>query len=130
MATALRQQPPPTLTPSTSINPLTLAAQVPFASTSTLPYVLHVVPLSSSRYLLAGSDDTLRIFSATLEPLGILPSKQKGITSLVKGSGESSEAVFVTSRDGVVTGWDSRDLSKEAFRFKGEYFRIRRRSYI
>lgn len=122
----IRKTPPPLLIPTTSTNSLKLSNQVPFASTSNLPYVLHVIPLNSSNYLLAGSDDTVKVFAAnTLDVLVTLPCKQKGITSLIKGSGDDSEAVFITSRDGVVTGWDARDFTKEAFRFKGKL-----RSYI
>lgn len=122
MASVLRK-PPPLLIPGSSSNPLRLAGQTAFAPGSdNAPYVLHVVPLGSQGYLFAGSDDSLRAFSPTLQPLATLKSSQKGITSLVAGAGEGSTAVFSTARDGTVVGWDTRDLSKEAFKLRGESF--------
>lgn len=121
MANILRK-PPPLLIPGTSTTPLRLAAQTAFApNAGSPPYVLHVVPLGTQGYLFAGSDDSLRAFSPTLEPLATLKSSQKGITSLVAGAGENSTAVFSTARDGTVVGWDTRDLSKEAFKLKGGF---------
>lgn len=83
--------------------------------------MLHVVPLGDQGYLFAGSDDSLRAFSPSLQPLATLKSSQKGITSLVGGAGEGSTAVFSTASDGTVVGWDTRDLSKEAFKLKGAW---------
>ncbi|KAM0750479.1 WD40 repeat-like protein [Meredithblackwellia eburnea MCA 4105] len=121
MAQPYFRPPPPLLTPGTSSTPLRLANQTPFCpSSDPPPYVLHVVPLGPAGYLFAGSDDSLRVFSPTLEPVAKLPSTQKGITSLVKGAGQGSTAVFSTARDGTVVGWDTRDLSKEAFKLKNK----------
>ena len=120
----IRTKPPPLLVPSSSPNQLNLAAQAQFDSkaSSDPTYVLHVVPLPNNHgYLFAGSDDSLRTFSPALEPTGVLPSTQVGITSVVSGAGEGSTAVFVTARDGTVAGWDTRDLSKEAFKLKGKW---------
>lgn len=123
MASIFRK-PPPLLIPGSGSNPLRLAGQTAFAPGSdNAPYVLHVVPLGSQGYLFAGSDDSLRAFSPTLQPLATLKSSQKGITSLVAGAGEGSTAVFSTARDGTVVGWDTRDLSKEAFKLRGEVLR-------
>ncbi|GAA6062143.1 hypothetical protein JCM10212_003178 [Sporobolomyces blumeae] len=120
MASIFRK-PPPLLVPGTSTSSLRLAAQVPFdpSASSEPPYVLHAVPFSQG-YLFAGSDDSIRAFSPTLEPLGKLKSSQRGITSLAAGSGNGSNAAFVTARDGTVAGWDLRDLTKEAFKVKGK----------
>lgn len=38
----------------------------------------------------------------------------------MRGFGEASTAVFTTARDGTVVGWDTRDLTKEAFKLKGK----------
>ncbi|KAK4698828.1 WD repeat-containing protein 89, partial [Phenoliferia sp. Uapishka_3] len=118
----IMRRPPPLLIPGSSPSSLHLAHQANFSpSTSTTPpYVLHVLSLPSLGYLFAGSDDSLRLFSPTLELLSTLKSTQKGITSLVRGAGEASTAVFSTARDGSVVGWDVRDLSKEAFRLKNK----------
>ncbi|GAA5968175.1 hypothetical protein JCM21900_003071 [Sporobolomyces salmonicolor] len=120
MATVLRK-PPPLLVPGSSSSSLRLVAQTAFdpASSSNPPYVLHAVPFSQG-YLFAGSDDSIRAFSPTLQPLATLESSQRGITSLVAGAGKGSTATFVTARDGTVTGWDTRDLSREAFKLKGK----------
>lgn len=121
----IRTKPPPLLVPSTSPHQLKLQFQTQFNPTAKPDdptYVLHVVHLPNNQgYLLAGSDDTLRTFSPALEPTGILPNTQKGITSVVSGAGEGSTAVFVTARDGTVVGWDTRDLTKEAFKLKGKW---------
>lgn len=120
---AVPRAPPPLLSPSASSTPLRLAAQAAFApSSKTPPYVLHVIPTASRGYLFAGSDDSIRAFSPSLEPLGTLKSSQKGITSLVAGAGECTTAAFTTARDGTVVGWDMRDLSREAFKLKGALF--------
>lgn len=121
MASTLRK-PPPLLVPTSSTATLRLAAQTPFdpSSSSDPPYVLHAVPFNQG-YLFAGSDDTIRAFDSTLQPLGKLKSTQRGITSLAPGSGKDSNVAFVTARDGTVAGWDLRDLSKEAFKVKGEF---------
>lgn len=113
--------PPPLLFPSTTSRPLRLAAQINYDPTNPAnpPYVLHSVAHKGG-YLFAASDDTVRAFSPTLQPLGQLPVAQRGITSMVKGSGKDSNAVFVTAKDGTVSCWDTRDLTKEAFRLKGE----------
>lgn len=119
----VRTKPPPLLVPSTSTQQLKLAAQAQFdpSASTDAAYVLHVVALpNQGGFLFAGSDDSLRAFSPALEPLAVLPSTQKGITSLVSGAGEGSTAVFSTARDGTVVGWDTRDLSREAFKLKGE----------
>lgn len=118
---SLLRKPPPLLVPGTSTSSLRLAAQTPFdpSSSSEPPYVLHAVPFNRG-YLFAGSDDSIRAFSPTLEPLGKLASSQKGITSLAAGSGKDSNVAFVTARDGTVAGWDLRDLTKEAFKVRGE----------
>lgn len=122
MATPILRRPPPLLIPGTSTTPLRLASQAAFAPDSKLPpYVLHVLPLGSFGYLFAGSDNSLRAFSPTLEPIATLKSSQKGITSLVRGAGEGSTAVFTTARDGSVVGWDTRDLSKEAFKLRSAF---------
>jgi len=120
MAGLLRKA-PPLLVPGASSSSLRLVAQTPFdpSSTSEPPYVLHVVPFNQG-YLFGGSDDSIRAFSPTLQPLGTLKSTQKGITSLAAGSGKDSNVAFVTARDGTVAGWDLRDLTKEAFKIKGE----------
>jgi len=117
----LFRKPPPLLVPGASTSSLRLVAQTPFdpSSTSEPPYVLHAVPFSQG-YLFAGSDDSIRAFSPTLQPLGTLKSTQKGITSLAAGSGKDSNVAFVTARDGTVAGWDLRDLTKEAFKIKGK----------
>ncbi|GAA6050220.1 hypothetical protein JCM3770_002743 [Rhodotorula araucariae] len=113
--------PPPLLYPSTASHPLRLSAQVPFdpAGGPNPPYVLHSVAFRDG-YLFAGSDDTVRAFSRTLAPLGKLPTTQRGITSVTRGSGKASTAVFITAKDGSVSGWDTRDLSKEAFKLQGK----------
>ncbi|SCV67395.1 BQ2448_5006 [Microbotryum intermedium] len=119
----IRQESPPLLLPSSSSaasSSLRLVAQALYSS-SPSPYVLHVVPLPSSTgggYLFAASDDTIQHFSSELQPLRVLRSSQKGITSMTRGAGEGSTAVFVTARDGTVTGWDTKDLSKEAFKLR------------
>lgn len=120
MASLLRK-PPPLLVPGSASSSLRLAAQTPFdpSSSTEPPYVLHAVPFSQG-YLFAGSDDSIRAFSPTLQPLGKLPSTQKGITSLAPGSGKGSNVAFVTARDGTVAGWDLRDLTKEAFKVRGQ----------
>lgn len=112
--------PPPLLFPSTTSRPLRLAAQVNYDPTNPAnpPYVLHSVTHRGG-FLFAASDDTIRAFSPTLQPLGQLPVAQRGITSMVKGSGPDSNAVFVTAKDGTVSCWDTRDLTREAFRLKG-----------
>jgi len=124
-AAFIRTKPPPLLVPSTSVNQLKLQAQAQFNTMATPEdptYVLHLVQLpNNAGYLVAGSDDTLRTFSPALEPTAVLPSTQKGITSVVSGAGEGSTAVFVTARDGSVVGWDVRDLTKEAFKLKGQH---------
>ncbi|KAI5480520.1 WD repeat domain 89 [Pseudohyphozyma bogoriensis] len=126
-APVIRTKEPPMLHPGASTSQLKLAAQAQFdpSASENPPYVLHVVPLGpqgSQGYLFAGSDDSLRVFSPTLELVGELKSSQKGkgITSVVKGAGEDSNAVFVTARDGTLVGWDTRDWSKEAFKVKGK----------
>lgn len=118
---AILRRPPPLLIPGSSASPLRLAAQTALdaSATSNPPYVLHVVPLGATGYLFAGSDDSLRVFSPTLQPVAHLKSSQKGITSLVAGAGEGSTAAFTTARDGTVVGWDTRDLTREAFKLKG-----------
>lgn len=123
MQAPILRRPPPLLVPGSATAPLRLAHQAAFAPDSKVaPYVLHVVSLGPTvGYLFAGSDDSLRAFSPTLEPLATLKSSQKGITSLVRGAGEGSTAVFSTARDGTVVGWDTRDLSKEAFKLKSEF---------
>lgn len=129
MQAPVLRRPPPLLIPGSATSPLQLAHQAAFApDAKTAPYVLHVVSLGPTvGYLFAGSDDSLRAFSPSLEPLATLKSSQKGITSLVRGAGVDSTAVFSTARDGTVVGWDTRDLSKEAFRLKSEFFLERRR---
>ncbi|GJN89048.1 hypothetical protein Rhopal_002022-T1 [Rhodotorula paludigena] len=113
--------PPPLLFPSTTSTPLRLVAQAPFqpAAGPNPHYVLHVVAFEQG-YLFGGSDDTIRAFSRSLEPLGTLPTTQQGITSITRGAGKDSTAVFVTAKDGTVSGWDTRDLSKEAFKLQGK----------
>ncbi|GAA5904443.1 uncharacterized protein JCM6883_006493 [Sporobolomyces salmoneus] len=120
MASLLRK-PPPLLVPGTSTSSLRLAAQTSFdpSSSTNPPYVLHAVPFSQG-YLFAGSDDSIRAFSPTLQPLGKLASTQKGITSLAAGSAKDSNVAFVTAKDGTVAGWDLRDLTKEAFKVRGK----------
>ncbi|KAL8292554.1 hypothetical protein RQP46_001166 [Phenoliferia psychrophenolica] len=122
MQAPVLRRPPPLLIPGSATSPLRLAHQAAFApDAKTAPYVLHVVSLGPTvGYLFAGSDDSLRAFSPSLEPLATLKSSQKGITSLVRGAGVGSTAVFSTARDGTVVGWDTRDLSKEAFRLKNK----------
>lgn len=119
--TTFYRKPPPLLTPGASTSSLNFAGQASFApeSTAETPYVLHCVPLSDQGYLFAGSDDSLRAFSPTLQPLAKLKSTQRGITSLNVGPGDGSTAVFTTAKDGTVAGWDTRDMSKEAFKLKG-----------
>ncbi|GAA5903785.1 hypothetical protein JCM8208_006578 [Rhodotorula glutinis] len=119
--------PPPLLHPSTSSRPLRLAAQVPFdpAGGPNPPYVLHSVATPQG-YLFAGSDDTLRAFGRGLEPLGKVPLTQRGITSVTRGQGRDATAFFVTAKDGSVSGWDTRDLSREAFKLQGK----RRAGYL
>lgn len=132
MATMFRK-PPPLLVPGSGAKPLRLAGQAAFASgAEPPPYVLHCVPVSGQGYLFAGSDDSLRLFSPTLEPGPRLKSTQKGITSLSVGAGEGSTAVFSTAKDGTVVGWDTRDMSKEAFKLKGQSLglKVRRRELI
>ncbi|GAA5849557.1 hypothetical protein JCM8547_000496 [Rhodosporidiobolus lusitaniae] len=113
--------PPPLLYPGTSSSPLRLVAQATFdpPKVANPHYVLHSVPYSGG-YLFGGSDDSIRAFSPSLEPLGKLPTTQKGITSITKGSGKDSTAVFVTAKDGSVAVWDTRDLSMEAFKLKSK----------
>ncbi|GAA6007748.1 hypothetical protein JCM10207_004860 [Rhodosporidiobolus poonsookiae] len=112
--------PPPLLHPSTSSSPLRLAAQTAYdpAATSNPPYVLHTVPFQGG-YIVGASDDSIRVFSPSLQPLAQLKSTQRGITSITAGAGKDSTAFFVTAKDGTVAGWDTRDLSKEAFKLKG-----------
>lgn len=50
----------------------------------------------------------------------VLPGKQKGLTSLKKGS-EGSGMCWSTARDGTVVGWNENDMNKEAIRFKGTF---------
>ena len=121
MAQRLRL-PPPLLFPSTTSRPLRLAAQINYdpSNPANPPYVLHAVSHRGG-YLFAASDDTIRAFSPNLQPLGQLPVSQRGITSMVKGAGEDSNAVFVTAKDGTVSCWDLRDLTKEAFKLKGAF---------
>lgn len=121
MAQRLRL-PPPLLFPSTTSRPLRLAAQINYdpSNPANPPYVLHAVSHRSG-YLFAASDDTIRAFSPNLQPLGQLPVSQRGITSVVKGAGKDSNAVFVTAKDGTVSCWDLRDLTKEAFKLKGVF---------
>ncbi|BGP15811.1 hypothetical protein JCM10213_005707 [Rhodosporidiobolus nylandii] len=113
--------PPPLLYPGNSTTPLRLAAQTAFdpSSSSNPPYVLHAVPFAGG-YLFGGSDDSIRAFSPTLQPLAKLNSTQKRITSITAGAGKDGNVVFVTAKDGTVAGWDSRDMSKEAFKVKGK----------
>ncbi|GAA5956227.1 hypothetical protein JCM8115_001658 [Rhodotorula mucilaginosa] len=120
MAQRLRL-PPPLLFPSTTSRPLRLAAQINYdpSNPANPPYVLHAVSHRGG-YLFAASDDTIRAFSPNLQPLGQLPVSQRGITSVVKGAGKDSNAVFVTAKDGTVSCWDLRDLTKEAFKLKGK----------
>ncbi|SCZ93933.1 BZ3500_MvSof-1268-A1-R1_Chr6-3g09000 [Microbotryum saponariae] len=123
LPTRIRQESPPLLLPSSSApsSSLRLVAQAPFSTSEPAPYVLHVVPLPTSSgggYLFASSDDTIQHFSAELQPLRVLKSSQRGITSMTRGAGEGSTAVFITARDGTVTGWDTNDLSKEAFKLR------------
>lgn len=116
--------PPPLLTPTTSSTPLKLCAQSPFSppsSTTPTPYVLFIVPLSSSHYLIAASSDEIKILNEKLELVMLLPGKQKGLTSLKKGS-EGSGMCWSTARDGTVAGWNENDMNKEAVRFKGTFF--------
>jgi hypothetical protein len=111
--------PPPLLYPSTTSTPLRLVAQTPFKPDAgpNPPYVLQTVPFSQG-YLFFGSDDTVRAFSPSLQPLAQLQTTQRGITSIVAGA-KGSNALFITAKDGSVTGWDTRDLSKEAFKLQG-----------
>ncbi|SGZ28256.1 BQ5605_C027g10297 [Microbotryum silenes-dioicae] len=123
LPTRIRQESPPLLLPSSSApsSSLRLVAQAPFSTSDPAPYVLHVVPLPTSSgggYLFASSDDTIQHFSAELRPLRVLKLSQKGITSMSRGAGEESTAVFITARDGTVTGWDTNDLSKEVFKLR------------
>ncbi|GAA5968715.1 hypothetical protein JCM11641_000706 [Rhodosporidiobolus odoratus] len=113
--------PPPLLYPGSSSTPLRLAAQAPYdpSVSANPPYVLHTVPFQGG-YLCSGSDDSIRAFSPTLQPLAKLKSTQKGITSITAGAGMDSNVVFVTAKDGTVAGWDTRDLSKEAFKLKSK----------
>ncbi|BGO91300.1 hypothetical protein NBRC10512_007037 [Rhodotorula toruloides] len=112
--------PPPLLYPSTTSTPLALVAQTPFKPDAgpNPPYVLQTVPFSQG-YLFFGSDDTVRAFSPSLQPLAQLNTTQRGITSIVAGA-KGSNAVFITAKDGSVSAWDTRDLSKEAFKLQGK----------
>ncbi|GEM07537.1 WD repeat domain 89 [Rhodotorula toruloides] len=112
--------PPPLLYPSTTSTPLRLVAQTPFKPDTgpNPPYVLQTVPFSQG-YLFFGSDDTVRAFSPSLQPLAQLSTTQRGITSIVEGA-KGSNTVLMTAKDGSVTGWDTRDLSQEAFKLQGK----------
>ncbi|GAA6027605.1 hypothetical protein JCM8097_007943 [Rhodosporidiobolus ruineniae] len=113
--------PPPLLFPGSSSSPLRLAAQTPFdpSASSNPPYVLHAVSFPGG-YLVGGSDDSLRVFNTSLQPVTKLPSTQRGITSITRGQAKNSTAIFVTAKDGTVAGWDSRDWSKEAFKLRSK----------
>jgi hypothetical protein len=113
---------PPLLYPGSSAAPLRLANQVTFdpPKVANPHYVLHSVPYANG-YLFGGSDNSIRAFSHSLEPQGNLPTTQKNITSMTEGSGKDSNAVFVTAKDGTVACWDTRDLTKEAFKLKSAY---------
>ncbi|GAA5885625.1 hypothetical protein JCM6882_007500 [Rhodosporidiobolus microsporus] len=113
--------PPPLLYPGQSATPLKLAAQAAFdpSSSANPPYVLHAVAYPGG-YLFGGSDDTIRAFSPSLQPLAKLKTTQRGITSITAGAGKDSTAIFVTAKDGTVSGWDTRGLSKEAFKLRSK----------
>ncbi|GAA5840154.1 hypothetical protein JCM3766R1_004112 [Sporobolomyces carnicolor] len=119
--TNLLRNPPPLLVPPNATSSLRLAGQTAFdpSSSHEPPYVLHTVPFDRG-YLFAGSDDSVRAFTRTLEPLGTLRTTQKGVSSLAPGSARDSNVAFVTAKDGTVAGWDLRDLTKEAFKVRGK----------